>query len=216
MKDVDLFKIVVVMVLIDVVVNTIWQVADGMPTVLVVSDELRPKYNYFKCDYSSSTAVGLMYLHMILKASIVAGGIVLTWAVRNVPATFNDSLLLTACIYNITIIACFVIPIISTGIGGRKTTIMVRTFAIMFISLSTQLLLYAPKLYAISTGADIVKLDGTRMNNTTANVSHVTDNQKGVTIIKVATGSKSHGATKQELYLPNQSVETPSIHSPSL
>jgi len=218
MKDMDLFKFVVAMVLVDVIINTIWQAADGMPAVLVVTDELRPKYNYYQCDYSSSAATGLMYVHIVLKASVVMGGIILTWAVRNVPSTFNDSLLLTACIYNITIIACFVIPIVATGLGGRKTTMMVRTLAIMFISLSTKLLLYAPKLYDISYGGDVAKLDGTRINNNTATHSHVTEENKGITKIKIVTASKSHGgAIKQEQsYLPNQSIETPPPPSPSL
>ena len=170
-RDWDLFKVVLGFLLVDLILNITWQAADGMPAVLVIPDRLRPKYNYYQCDFSSDVAATFVFLHLAIKAGIVFFGILLTWAVRNVPSTFNDSLLLTGCIYNISFVACFVIPILATGVGGRQTTFLVRAFAIMFVALSTQLLLYAPKLYFISMSDSVMKLENATHLNMTHHVS---------------------------------------------
>jgi hypothetical protein len=180
MRDSYLFKAVFGFVVVDLAINAVWQGMGGMHAVLIVVDPVRPSYNYWTCDYTSGVGMGGAYAQLVYKLLIILGGICLTWAVRNVPSTFNESKMLTACIYNILLVSCFVVPLVASGVGGRTTTFLVRSFAVMFVSVSTSLMLYAPKLYSIWTGADsrMQKINDTQQgathtsNNTTTNNPH--------------------------------------------
>ena len=53
------------------------------------------------------------------------------------------------CIYNVSVTICFVLPILSADLGGRNSTYLIRAFAILFVCLTSVLILYIPKLRAI-------------------------------------------------------------------
>lgn len=149
--DWDLVKVVLVFVGIDILLNSIWQGVGGMQSVLVVDDPLRPAKNYFKCEYAP-VSLGFVYTHVAIKGMCLFVGIALTYGIRHVPSNFNDSSVLAVCIYNVSFVVCFVIPIVVQGLGGREATYMIRNYAIMFVSMVTYMLLYAPKLYLIKYG----------------------------------------------------------------
>lgn len=58
------------------------------------------------------------------------------------------------CIYNVSVTICFVLPILSSGVGGRSSSYLIRAFAILFVCVSTVGILYIPKLRAIRWGKD--------------------------------------------------------------
>jgi hypothetical protein len=51
-----------------------------------------------------------------------------------------------AAIYNVALLFMFIVPIVASGIGGRETTYAIRSFGIMWIILSSSLILFAPKV----------------------------------------------------------------------
>jgi hypothetical protein len=53
------------------------------------------------------------------------------------------------CIYNVSLVLLFIIPLLSSSIGDRHATSLLRAFAVMFISLSTVLTLFVPKFLAL-------------------------------------------------------------------
>ena len=59
---------------------------------------------------------------------------------------FNESLLIALSIYNTSFVVCFIVPIIALGLGGRRTTYLIRGFAVIFVAMSTLSLLFVPKL----------------------------------------------------------------------
>jgi hypothetical protein len=151
MKDSEMMIAVAGFILIDIIINAAWAGVDGMKAVTVVVDPLRPMYNYITCDYSGS--IGFVYTHVALKCGLLLCGIALTWLVRNTPSQFNESSFIGICIYNVSIVICFVVPIISADLGGRATIYLIRAFAIIFVTLTTVSILYIPKVITIYSSA---------------------------------------------------------------
>jgi hypothetical protein len=114
---------------------------------VVVVDALRPMYNYITCDYS--TSLGFVYAHVAIKCGLLMFGVALTWLARNTPSQFNESSFIGICIYNVSIVICFIVPILSADLGGRESVYLIRAFVIMFITVTTVLVLYIPKLVNI-------------------------------------------------------------------
>lgn len=157
MKDSELLMYVGAFVLMDIIINAAWTGAIGMDTRLVVVDVNRPSKNYLTCDYDQ--ADGAIYTHVALKGLMLLAGVVLTWNVRNVPSSFNESVSIGVAIYNCSFVVCFIIPIISAELGGRETTFLIRAFAIMFVVTSTLCLLYIPKMMNLASANGVQRHD---------------------------------------------------------
>ena len=84
MKDRDLLIALSMFLLIDVIINAVWQGAAGMDSSRVTVDPLRPSYDYLRCDLDS--ALPAIYTHLAVKGLMLLSGIILTWAVRHVPS----------------------------------------------------------------------------------------------------------------------------------
>ena len=162
-RDIELLGWVGAFVLVDIIINAAWAGTAGMATKLVVTDPIRPGRSYLQCDYSD--AMGAVYAHVAIKAGTLLIGMALTWAVRNTPSQFNESTLIGIAIYNVSFVICFVLPILSADLGGRKTIYLIRNFAVMFVALSTSGLLYLPKLLMLNRGGNFVtKVDGPQLH----------------------------------------------------
>ena len=153
LRDSDMILSVGGFILVDCIINGVWTGWRGMKSKIIVVDPVRPSYNYITCDYSES--MGFVYTHLVLKCGFLLFGIALTWLVRNIPSNFNESSYIGMCIYNVSIVICFVVPLISANVGGYTTIYLIRAFAIMFVSLTTVLVLYFPKLLLIASAGRI-------------------------------------------------------------
>jgi hypothetical protein len=149
MKDKEMLLAIAAFVAIDCVINAVWMGTAGMMAKEVVVDPIRPKYNHLDCDYSDTAALGAVYAHVALKGGMLIVGALLAVAVRAVPSAFNESVSLGVAIYNSTICLCFVLPVLAVGLGGRDTTYLLRSGAVMFIAMTTVGILYVPKLMLI-------------------------------------------------------------------
>jgi len=145
MSEQELLVRAAVVLAMDGVINGIWMGLDGMGSRMVIVDPIRPAYNYRTCDYTD--AQGFIIAHLVVKCALLLVGAVLAWSVRSAPSAFNESSHIALSIYNVSIVCCFVLPVLAEELGGRQTTYMVRAFAIMFVALSTILLLFTPKMY---------------------------------------------------------------------
>jgi len=147
MKDSDLLMTVAAFLCIDIIINAVWGGWEGMNSKLVVPDPIRPAQSYYTCDYNH-TALDFVYTHLAVKCGLLLFGIGLTWAVRNTPSQFNESTYIGLGIYNVSLIICFVVPILASNAAGRDSY-LIRAFAIIFVACSTISLLYVPKLLSI-------------------------------------------------------------------
>jgi len=161
--DTDLLIGVVCFLLMDVAINVAWMETAGMRSMLTVVDVNRPAYNYLSCDYSSSMPA--VWTHVGLKAFALSIGVVLAYSVRNISSDFNESMMIGLALYNVSICVCFVLPILSAGLG-RKTTYLVKAFAVMFISLSTVGLLFIPKFVNASLSVSSQNKTKNKTNST--------------------------------------------------
>jgi len=152
---------VMLLLLVDVIFNCIWQVGGGMTAKLHTPDSFRPSLNYYACDFSSPVAGAMIYAHLALKGGMLVGGVLLTLAVRGVPGDFNDTMILSICIYNVTVVAAFLVPIEATDIGGRGATYAIRAFGIMFVVIGTVAVLYLPKFWYVYIDDRVERTDKT-------------------------------------------------------
>ena len=148
LSNVDLLLFVGGSLMVDVILNAAWQGAVGLQSVRVVVDPIRPKYDELVCRYNSAGMV-FVYLHLGWKCGLLVIGIVLTWLVRKTPSAFNEASFMGICIYNVSFVVCFVVPMLAKDVGGRETTYLIRAFAIMFVCISTICILYVPKQLTI-------------------------------------------------------------------
>jgi hypothetical protein len=145
MTNNDLWGIIALVVGIDLLVNAIWNGAEGFHSETVVPDIYRPALNYVQCHYTED-ALAYIKTHIALKVTLIFAGMVLTIISRNVPSHFNETPYIGAAIYNVALLFMFIVPIVASGIGGRETTYAIRSFGIMWIILSSSLILFAPKV----------------------------------------------------------------------
>lgn len=155
MKDSDLLLAVGFFLLSDILINAVWMGTEGMDAIEVVVDVNRPSFNYMTCHFGP--ALGAIYAHLAVKGLLLLCGIFLTWAVRNTPSQFNESTLIGLSIYNVSFVVCFIIPIISSQLGGRHTVYLIRAYAIMFVTLTTLGLLYVPKLFLLADANAVMR-----------------------------------------------------------
>jgi hypothetical protein len=80
--------IVGIIVSVDIILNIIWNAAEGFSTETIVPDIYRPALNYVQCHYSDNSII-YMKTHIALKVTLIFAGIVLTIVCRNVPARFK-------------------------------------------------------------------------------------------------------------------------------
>jgi hypothetical protein len=190
MKDSEMMIAVAGFILVDIIINAAWAGVDGMKAVTVVVDPLRPMY--ITCDYSGS--IGFVFAHVALKCGLLLCGIALTWLVRNTPSQFNESSFIGICIYNVSIVICFVVPIISADLGGRATIYLIRAFAIIFVTLTTVSILYIPKLINIYSATQLGPNRNTVIEDDDADTSdHVKANSKP----KMSAGAPSGPSAQQ-------------------
>jgi len=147
MKDSDLLVTVAAFLCADIIINAVWEGVDGMNSKFVVPDPNRKAESYYTCDYNH-TALAFVYTHLAVKCGLLLFGIGLTWAVRNTPSQFNESTYIGLGIYNVSLIICFVVPILASNAAGRDSY-LIRAFAIIFVACSTITLLYVPKWTSI-------------------------------------------------------------------
>ena len=94
-----------------------------------------------------------------------AVGMYLTWGVRHVPSQYNESLHIGACIYNVTIVALFALPLLAANLAGRSITFQLRAYAIMSLSLSTVAILFIPKFLTMFSGPFVGAIDGLKLES---------------------------------------------------
>jgi len=152
MKDSELLLALAAFLAVDVIINVSWAATVGMKARLIVPDVYRPSHNYYECDYPSG-ALAAVYAHIAIKGTMLLLGIVLTFMVRVVPSQFNESMWISLALYNLGFVLCFILPILSAQLGGRKTVFMLRAFAIMLVVVATLGLLYIPKIVMVANSA---------------------------------------------------------------
>jgi hypothetical protein len=157
MKDSKLLFALASFLLVDVLINTVWASTVGITSTQVTVDPYRPSYDYLKCAYSGGGAVAVV-LHLIIKGGMLLFGVSLAWGTRKAPPMFNDSTVIAAALYNTFFVCSFILPIIAVQMGGRSTTFLIRSFAIMFLVLTTLGLLYVPKFLLLFGLGDVSKL----------------------------------------------------------
>jgi hypothetical protein len=89
----DLFALLSGLLLVDVIINVIWSATVGITTVLVQPDLLRPGLDYYTCDWGNGS-MGFVWTHVCIKGLMLLLGVILAYAVRNVPTAFNEATLL--------------------------------------------------------------------------------------------------------------------------
>lgn len=195
-RDIELMLGVLMFVLVDVIINVTWMQTVGMKSKLVQIDVLRPANDYLCCDYSD--AMPAVYTHIGVKALALMVGIVLTYAVRNITSAFNESKLIAMCMYNVSVVSGFVLPIVSANLGGRNTSYMIRNFAIAFITMSTMGILFIPKLWFLVSRAHANSTAGSTDDKVTKIMSSGTSNN-----------------TAQNLVAKNKPNQSNTSHSPA-
>jgi len=163
LKDSVLLAALSVFVVADIIINAVWAGTAGMSAKRVIVDPYRPSRDYTACDYSGG-GMGPVYVHIVIKGSMLLLGVMLGWAVRKTPSQFNEATLIGASIYNCSFVVAFIVPMVAVELGGRETTYLVRAFAILFLVLSTLALLYIPKMMLLlgdSPQTRIAQLDVT-------------------------------------------------------
>jgi len=146
LKDRDLLLAVAAFLLTDVVINSAWAGVTGMQAHVVVHDVNRPALNELTCDYSDASAY--LFAHVGVKGALLLVGMYLTYLVRNTPSQFNESTYIGVCIYNVSVLVCFLVPLLATGVAGREQYLL-RAFALMLVAFSTVSILYVPKFISI-------------------------------------------------------------------
>ena len=86
-----------------------------------------------------------------VKCATLFVGVLLAYAVRNAPSQFNEATLLSICIYNVSVLLMFIVPLVHAGVGGRLTLYLIRAFAVIFISVTTLMVFFIPKSLALRT-----------------------------------------------------------------
>jgi hypothetical protein len=130
---------------VDILLNAIWTGVAPFAEKTVVVDAFRPAHNYRSCDWAPE-ATALMYVHIAWKATLLLVALVLTILTRSLPAAFNESTFLGASVYNVSVLLCFLLPIISSGVGGRNTVYLLQGFGVQLIVVSTMAILFVPKI----------------------------------------------------------------------
>jgi len=153
------------LVLVDIIVNAVWQGTGNQDVQLNVPDVWRPSLNYITCHVTGSKPY--LLFHVVEKGILIIAGMYATWAVRHVPNEFNESLYITVCIYNVALVSVFVIPLVTSEAGGRETGMQIQAYSLMFISFATSSLLFIPKLIAIRGGSSAAPLNVTHFGQET-------------------------------------------------
>jgi hypothetical protein len=131
-------------IVVDVLLNAIWSGVAPFDTKVVEVDVFRPSFNYRACAWTEA-ARNVMYVHLAWKSLLVVAALVLAILTRSLPAAYNESTYLGTCVYNLSVLLVFLVPIVSTGTGGRATTYLLHAFGVQLLVLSTMLILFVPK-----------------------------------------------------------------------
>jgi hypothetical protein len=131
----------------DTVINITWQAYAGMDVRLMTPDEHRISFNYYSCDYSG--AMPFICTHVGVKGALLLSAVVLAWKLRKVSSQFNESSYISMVVYNASMIAALILPLVGANIGGHESNFLIRTYAVIFLAFSSVTVLLVPKALAI-------------------------------------------------------------------
>jgi len=181
--------------LIDVILNATWSAVAPFEARTVITDVFRPYTNYEACHWTA-TATDLMYVHIAWKALIILVALVLTILTRTLPAAYNEATFLGASVYNVSVLLCFLLPVVSSGVGGRSGVYLLQAFGVQILVVSTQLVLFGPKLWMMAR----FKKDGARMASQGKGATYLTAAGKSVL--------SNSGDSSADITLPGHAGET--------
>lgn len=183
---------------IDIVLNVIWMIVEGMKTVYISVDIHRPSLDYSSCA-SSNNAKIFCWISLGLKLFYLLVASLQAYRTRNVPSEFNESVHLGRAIYTIFIISALFLPIILTNVITTRTSLyVVRCIGIIAIVMLPTLYLFGSKIYVVFT--EDLSLFTTTSNGT---------NTKDHTIAEVNNFSLQSQLTNQP-----KSIPTPKDNQP--
>ncbi len=143
-RDWHLFVMVFGLLCVDIILLTTWQVVS--PPAISYSG---------RCGTGDGNLGSILGLVMIvMKAVMLAGGMIIAYEIRDIPAQFNESRQMALAIYNISFLCVLFVGLIY-GLGETFSPDRVMTLefvAVIYGAVSTFFILFGPLLYKVLSG----------------------------------------------------------------
>jgi hypothetical protein len=126
---------------------------------------------------------------------------------------------LGASIYNVSVLICFLVPIVSSQVGSRSTTFQIHAYGVMIIVISTMAILFVPKIFQLRGvgGRAVVTLDQQKTQAThTAGSALSSAGDEGLSpqlATNVTTVTRATGNAKKPAFGAKEGVAPPSSGS---
>ncbi|CAH1794813.1 unnamed protein product [Owenia fusiformis] len=176
-KDSQLFGMVGVLILVDVLILTTWTIVDPLKASSFIMDEELDETNddliiiphYTECQ-SKHSLWWLLTLYCYKGLLLIIGSL-LAWETRKVTIPgLNDSKIIGMCVYNITVLSAFSVPITHLLTDAQFLTRFCLISSLMIVCTTTTLLiLFVPKVMMRSQNVKVGNFSlggGTSANHT--------------------------------------------------
>lgn len=159
-EDSSLFYATLSMLVFDVIVLAVWQIAFPIVVHLISPDPYRPALSYYRCVTTTrdltaafdpglveSVFVGILGAYKLIQ---IAGGVVMAYRLRNTPTEFNEARYIGYVLYNLLL--SIILHIVTWLAIPRKDYVLayiLRTIIAIWAITFSLLSIFVPKIYFI-------------------------------------------------------------------
>lgn len=156
LKDSTLFKVFGTLLLVDVVFMSTWQgLTKDLGIDIVVLDPFRKSLDFVQCS-NSHTNNSFAIAAVVLRLVLVLVAVVLAFCTRNVYDQWNESKTVAVSAYNLLVVVGVALPIAALEVGGREFSYVLRSIAVIFIAMTTVLIVPGFRIVGVYMGWNLV------------------------------------------------------------
>ena len=149
----SMFGRILLLVIIDVVLQTVWMVVDPVkPTVII---DIGAQGAYVERIICSSDSPALNGLTIGYKALLILWGCLLAYKTRNVHSAFAESKMILTVMYNIALVGLIVLLLYNFLDATIASKVLIHSFGVLSVISVSCTLVFGPRAYQLYKSGDI-------------------------------------------------------------